>query len=136
MAEKLAQLKKKGGALSETLLYQNATPAAVGASTITLNQSYLKFDFIKIVYARFVGDLNNTMEIIVPTTFFANIGYIGQASKNRLTLASGDSGGSGGCRYIHPLSGTSIEFSEYYLINSAGTNPNLAIIKNIYGLKY
>lgn len=136
--EKLCELKKKGsgggGAYSETLLYQNTSPAATSGGTITLNQSYLDFDFIKIEYALDTSHLTQTAEILIPSDLFSTLGYVGQSSTCRIVLGSANSAGSGGCRYIHALSGTSIEFSNWYQINGTTASSTNAIITAIYGV--
>ncbi|MCR5451961.1 MAG: hypothetical protein K6F00_04965 [Lachnospiraceae bacterium] len=52
MAQKLCQLKKKGGgSLTETDLWTNSAPSSAWASSsITLSQSISNFTFIKIYY--------------------------------------------------------------------------------------
>lgn len=73
MAEKLQQLKKKGGgsgALTETTLWTNLSPTSVfSGQTITLTESILNYDYIKIVYRGYLED-NATSEVIYPTDYY------------------------------------------------------------------
>lgn len=67
MSEVLAQLEKKGGAMSETVLWSNPSPTSNFAyQTLTLNQSIDDFKEIAVYYR--LSTANNSRESFVTYT--------------------------------------------------------------------
>lgn len=138
MAEKLCQLKKKGGSSSggaETLLWTNPSPTSSQAmSTITLSDNYTNYDLIKVEIRRTTGDPDIKVSTYISTNDFASVGYVGQDRKVFFMVAASDLSGYVYYRSLHPVSPNQIQFSA--ASNGSGTNNVVAVITNIYGVKW
>lgn len=138
MTEKLCQLKKKGGSSSggaETLLWTNPSPTASQArTTITLSDNYTNYDLIKVEIRRTTATPDNKVSTYISTNDFANVGYVGQTGKVFFMVAASDLSGYVYYRSLHPVSSNQIQISA--ASGAAGTNNVVAVITNIYGVKW
>lgn len=130
MAEKLCQLKKKGGgSLKETTLWTNPNPTSDYAadSTITLSQSYTAFDFIKINY-KSIKNSSNILSTLMPVDDFSAL------TTNTVNLALAVSYNSAVYgRRLYPKSNTSIFCSGATQWYGTGTNQSLLIPVSVVG---
>ncbi len=138
MAEKLCELKKKGGggSMSETVLWTNSNPTtAFAGQAVSLSQSINNFKYLKFTFYNGTSDTvlsesvisveefkkmtndtsyNNFYRFSSPAYYYTNVGWV------RLLFYSGD---------------TSVNFSTVYKVNNSGTATNLLIPHQIIGLK-
>lgn len=140
MAEKLCQLKKKGGGgeQKETVLWTNPSPSAsFTAGYITLSDSCFNYDAIKIEY-KVQTTSEKAISVISPKEVFVSPDGV----VYRVSMTTNIINGSSvyvRTAYRYPLTdttGKSVYIESGLLINSSGTNDSYCIPVNIYGLKY
>ena len=130
MSEVLAKLEKKGGAMSETVLWTNPNPSsAFSIQNITLPQSITDFEYIKFVYRISTGN-SKTCAVIMSVDDFINTNI----STNRLTMEAYLSSAHY-ARMVNYNSPTSINIEGAYRINASGNTDAGAIPQEIIGLR-
>lgn len=125
MSEKLCALRKiGGGTLKETALWTNPNPSSSqGTQTITLNQSYEKFNFVKIRFKTYTSDpvnANTTKSVYMTPTDLYNSN---NANQNAIvTLGRRGQNGEAVCKYIY----TNGSYNSIYL-KAAETNGGIVL---------
>ena len=136
MAEKLCQLKKKGGAaLTESILWTNSSPTSnLAPKDISLNDSFLNYSYIKISY-KINTSSSEEYQVLYPadlvkkSTFVTNVPIISIGARHS-TL-----GGTTIVRFITYVSDTSLHLSNASLISGSTTYNDYIIITQITGVK-
>lgn len=136
MAEKLCQLKKKGGAaLTESILWTNSSPTSSFASKdISLNDSFLNYSYIKFSY-KIKTSSSEEYQVLCPadlvkkSAFSTNVPIISIGARHATT------GGTTLVRFITYVSDTSLHFSNASVITSSTTDNSYNIITQITGVK-
>lgn len=136
MAEKLCQLKKKGGAaLTESILWTNSSPTSnLASKNISLNDSFLNYSYIKISYKINTSSSEEyqvlySADLVKKSAFVTNVPIISIGARHS-TL-----GGASIIRCITYVSDTSLHFANATLISSSTTYNDYIIITQITGVK-
>ena len=139
MAEKLCSLRKKGGKMSETVLWTNPSPTSTFASqTVNLSQSIQNFKYIKFKYA------NNCYDTTVQSSVIISIeDWINNQSTSGCHIGLGSRGDIGSSvfyylRFAYYASNTSITFDvglQSRIGTTSSTENAAAIPLQIIGLK-
>lgn len=133
MAEKLCQLKKKGGGeLKETTLWTNSSPASSFASSSQTLSDITPYKLIKVTYRVSTSNSNEYYGLYTPDQLLNAI-YAPPGSGQVLTLGF-YIGSARYIRYLRAKSATSILFSNGIIIGGSENNNYLIPIK-ISGLK-
>lgn len=136
MAEKLCQLKKKGGGNpKETVLWTNSSPTTSQAAvTLNLSESIENFDYIKIK-ARNSTTNTSSDEVLYP------IEYVKKSSRtaNNPAMIIGFFDSSLSyffVRRIYYSSNTALTTTAAYTTGGSGTFNNYSIVTEISGVKF
>ena len=133
MAEKLCELKKKGGGeLKETALWTNSSPTSSFASqTITL-LDITPYKLIKVTFRVSTSNSNEYYELYTPDQLLNAI-YVSPGS-GQVSILGFYTGSARFLRFFRASSGTSIVFSTGIQMGGSDNNNYLIPIK-ISGLK-
>lgn len=135
MAEKLCQLRKKGGGeLSETALWTNSSPSATYPSqTITLSQSYTTFDKLRIYY-RIATNAEDIYSIDVEKTVWDNV--VTGNNKPRVVIGCINNDGTKNySRILRHTTTTDVIISSANELGTTSNNNNFLLPQRICGLK-
>ena len=134
MAEKLASLRKKGGKMSETVLWTNPSPSSgFAAQTLSLSQDIDNFKYLKFVYGYSTTYNTEHLSFSISVDDFKKC----VANNNRsygLCLTSRNSGNNF-TRISFWVSDTSLSISNCYQFAGTASNNNLVIPVQIIGMK-
>ena len=137
MSEKLCALRKiGGGTLKETTLWTNPNPSAsFGEQSVTLSDSILNYDYIKIEWAETTSALTNKSSIMASASEFTKYK---NPNNNAHTVCPGLYGRGASimyARFIAYTSDTQIFFQNAVRLNSSGVDNTSTIPLNVYGVK-
>lgn len=136
MAEKLCELKKKGGGgkQKETVLWTNNAPTRnQGAVSISLNGDLSDYDYIKFIY-RYNTTNSKSFNLTIPYSEFIKCVY----SNADNAFAIGASAGSNNYyyRYIWYTNDTTVATSHCFKYNSTTQSDSVAILTDVVGCKF
>lgn len=132
MAEKLAELRKKGGNMTETVLWTNTSPSSSFASqTVTLSQSIDNFDYIKITQ-KIHTSISGELATLIPVEDFKKC--LSAADTHFNMAFSVNYSGQVYCRRIFYDSGTTVNFNNAYYVNNSGSSNSVCIPLKIFGV--
>lgn len=140
MAEKLCELRKKGGGggkYTETSLWTNPSPnVAFAAQTVTLSDSISNYKYVAIYYkyAGTTDGVNDPMSVIVPVDKFKTSLKNSSTRHNILVLGTETNGNAGWTRNVFYASDTTIEFDTGYRQNAASSSGDICVPTEILGL--
>lgn len=133
MAEKLCELRKKGGGekgFDETVLWTNSAPTSNFATqTITLSGNMSDYDFIKVKYKSGTS-VDRVGEVYTPVSLFST------QSASYYTFPVLGAGTSNYYRSVVYSSDNKILFGECYMMNSTTKANNRDIPTEIVGCKF
>ena len=133
MSEKLAQLEKKGGNLTETVLWSNSSPSSsfIG-QTVTLSDDLLSYDYVKVKFRKIKSESDEKSVMMSVTEYLS------------MSNAANSFCGMGLCIYIsntyytrRTLSpdSTHVLFNNANRIDASGTIHDYLIPTAIIGMK-
>lgn len=133
MAEKLCELKKKGGGeLKETTIWTNSSPTSSFSGTITL-PDITPYKLIKVTFRASTSNSTEYYELYAPDQLL-NAFYAGSGKAQIALLGFFNGNLDRYIRYLRAPSVTSISFSTCIHLGSADNNNYIVPIK-ISGLK-
>ena len=135
MSEQLAQLEKKGGSLSETVLWTNPSPgSSFSAQNVALSQSFRDFKYVKI-YSKNSVTANATAGIAVEPADIVNSTIV---AYNRIVMLIGAAASNVSAIYSRRLlyvNDTTLNIGATAPLNASGVDNNYSIPTKIIGLK-
>ena len=140
MAEKLCELRKKGGGgqkYTETSLWTNPNPtSSFDAQTTTLSESMDNFMYLKFVYKVYADAATNpTNNVIISVEDFKTTNYTSGTVSLGLTAAASASGTNYiWSRVAYYASNTTIGFSSARSAGANSTNNARSVPTEILGL--
>lgn len=136
MAEKLCQLKKKGGAaLTESILWTNSSPtSSLASKDISLNDSFLNYSYIKISY-KINTSSSEEYQVLYPADLVKKSAFVTNVPIISIGARHSTLGGTSIVRFITYVSDTSLHFSNASIITGSTTNNDYIIITQITGVK-
>lgn len=137
MAEKLCELKKKGGGggkYTETVLWTNPSPSSnFSAQTVTLSDSIDNYKYIKIKHKDSTTG-SDILEVICSVADLKESIFNKGSVHAQLAIDMQNSGNTLRSRAVGYVSSTSIQFSACYNCNATGSDNSCAIPLEILGL--
>lgn len=137
MAEKLCELRKKGGGggrYTETSLWTNSAPTSnFAAQTVTLSDSIDNYKYIAIEY-KYAPDTSDSFTSIYSVNDLKKSVKDGNTVHDVCTLGIQAANNNYYARVVSYVSSTSIAFSKYSQLGGTGTGANNAIPLEILGL--
>jgi hypothetical protein len=138
MAEKLCQLKKKGGAaLTESILWTNSSPtSSLAPKDISLNDSFLNYSYIKFSY-KINTSSSEEYQVLYPADLVKKSAFVTNVPIILIGARHSTQVGVSIFRPITYVSDTSLHFANATTITGSGTynDNNYNIITQITGVK-
>lgn len=140
MSEVLAQLEKKGGDMSETVLWTNPTPSSnFGETTITLSDDINNYKYLKVVWKKSTSSAEYITTIVSVDEFKTSTNAGSGSARYAFSYCSiyykGTGSTNSGIRIFRYDTDTTINISQALGYNGSNVDNSIDIPYQVMGLK-